>query len=384
MTSPNLMLPEVPEAIRNSSDEINDGFRALDAIVQLSVLDKDLTAPPALAVQGARYIVGAGATGAWAGRSRHVACLTADGWRFFVPRAGWLAWAIDESALYVYDGASSSWKLRPFIPAGGVAGQTLTKVDDTDYNTQWTTPAVGGGNSADVLKTWFRIQADGTNALTNVASKIGYVCTETGNGGNENLSPSTSFPRSIPVRRLFTSASVGQSAGCHVSATTTQAIYRAISGSAIGGGFTFQAAFSLGTISAGQRVFFGLYASGSAIGNVEPSSLLNMVGFACDSTDTNLQVMHNDGSGTATKVDLGFTLASLQGKYLIIGLSATAGGNVQYTLTVADDDDTFEGELSTDLPETDAGLAPHLHANTAAVTTAIQLRISRFGMIWPL
>lgn len=31
------------------------------------------------------------------------------------------------------------------VPAGGTTGQVLAKVDDTDYNTEWATPAEGGG-----------------------------------------------------------------------------------------------------------------------------------------------------------------------------------------------------------------------------------------------
>lgn len=33
------------------------------------------------------------------------------------------------------------------VPTGGTAGQVLTKVDGTDYNTQWSTPQSGGGSS---------------------------------------------------------------------------------------------------------------------------------------------------------------------------------------------------------------------------------------------
>lgn len=32
------------------------------------------------------------------------------------------------------------------VPTGGTAGQVLTKVDGTDYNTKWSTPQSGGGN----------------------------------------------------------------------------------------------------------------------------------------------------------------------------------------------------------------------------------------------
>ena len=39
------------------------------------------------------------------------------------------------------------------VPAGGTAGQVLSKVDGTDYNTQWTTPAAGGGGVDEILFT---------------------------------------------------------------------------------------------------------------------------------------------------------------------------------------------------------------------------------------
>ena len=35
------------------------------------------------------------------------------------------------------------------VPAGGTAGQVLSKINSTDYNTQWVTPSGGGGGGAD-------------------------------------------------------------------------------------------------------------------------------------------------------------------------------------------------------------------------------------------
>lgn len=35
----------------------------------------------------------------------------------------------------------------PGVPTGGTAGQTLAKINSTDYNTQWITPSAGGGAS---------------------------------------------------------------------------------------------------------------------------------------------------------------------------------------------------------------------------------------------
>lgn len=37
------------------------------------------------------------------------------------------------------------------VPAGGTAGQVLTKVDGTDYNTEWKDPTGGGGGTKEVL-----------------------------------------------------------------------------------------------------------------------------------------------------------------------------------------------------------------------------------------
>ena len=45
----------------------NEALRLLDAIVQLSVLDRTRTAPPASPVDGDRHIVASGATGLWSG-----------------------------------------------------------------------------------------------------------------------------------------------------------------------------------------------------------------------------------------------------------------------------------------------------------------------------
>lgn len=40
--------------------------------------------------------------------------------------------------------------IRNGIPTGGTTGQVLSKVNGTDYNTQWTTPSGGGGGVATV------------------------------------------------------------------------------------------------------------------------------------------------------------------------------------------------------------------------------------------
>ena len=50
----------------------NTALRVLDGIIQLAVIARDLDSPPVAEV-GARYIVGAGASGDWAGQAGAVA-----------------------------------------------------------------------------------------------------------------------------------------------------------------------------------------------------------------------------------------------------------------------------------------------------------------------
>ncbi len=73
--TPNLGLPYIMAAQSQKHVTHNEAIRALDAMVQLAVLDRDLAAPPGSPAEGARYIVGGSPTGAWsghAGRSRRV------------------------------------------------------------------------------------------------------------------------------------------------------------------------------------------------------------------------------------------------------------------------------------------------------------------------
>ena len=84
----------------------NEALRALDAIVQLSVKDRDLTAPPGGEADGDRYIPAATATGAWAGRDGEIAAWQDGAWAFHPPHEGWRVWIEDEDVLAVFDGAA--------------------------------------------------------------------------------------------------------------------------------------------------------------------------------------------------------------------------------------------------------------------------------------
>ncbi len=107
-----LRLPYIAAAQAQKHVTHNEAIRALDAIVHLSVLDRDLTAPPGSPAEGDRYIVGANATGAWAGQDANIAAFQDGAWMFYVPQEGWLAWVGDEDALVAWAGAG-------WVAAGG-------------------------------------------------------------------------------------------------------------------------------------------------------------------------------------------------------------------------------------------------------------------------
>ena len=66
-TSTHLLLPYLLAAQAQMHVTVNEALRLPDGLVQLAVLDRHLTAPPASPDDGARDIVAPGATGAWSG-----------------------------------------------------------------------------------------------------------------------------------------------------------------------------------------------------------------------------------------------------------------------------------------------------------------------------
>jgi len=97
----------------------NEALSALDAIVQLSVLDADLSEPPGGASAGDRYLVAATASGDWAGKEGMIAAFADGGWLFFEPRAGWICYFEDEAQFKVR--TTSGWMALQ----GATSGDTL-------------------------------------------------------------------------------------------------------------------------------------------------------------------------------------------------------------------------------------------------------------------
>ncbi|MGU3555272.1 DUF2793 domain-containing protein [Methylobacterium radiotolerans] len=105
--TPHLALPLIAASQAQKHVTHNEALALLDALVQLACLDKDLAAPPPGPAEGDRYLVTADAPGgAWAGLAGQVVRYADGVWTGAAPRAGWLAWLVDEADLYVFDGAA--------------------------------------------------------------------------------------------------------------------------------------------------------------------------------------------------------------------------------------------------------------------------------------
>lgn len=106
-TTTHLGLPYLMAAQAQKHVTHNEALRLLDAMVQLAVLDRTRTAPPASPADGDRHLVASGATGLWAGWDLNVAFWVDGAWIRLVPRPGWLVWVADEGVFLVWSG--SSW-----------------------------------------------------------------------------------------------------------------------------------------------------------------------------------------------------------------------------------------------------------------------------------
>jgi hypothetical protein len=100
-----LLLPYILASQAQKHVTHNEALRLLDGLVQLSVLDRDLTTPPISPADGDRHIVASSATGLWAGWDLNVALWTDGAWMRLPPRTGWRVWVEEEALLLVYNGA---------------------------------------------------------------------------------------------------------------------------------------------------------------------------------------------------------------------------------------------------------------------------------------
>lgn len=116
-TSTNLNLPYVMPNQAQKHVTVNEGVRRLDALVQLGVESRSVSAEPSAPADGQVWIAPAGKTGAaWGEFTDEALAYYRDGaWEQLRPRAGWRAFVRDEGANVTYDG--TTWRRDDEIDA---------------------------------------------------------------------------------------------------------------------------------------------------------------------------------------------------------------------------------------------------------------------------
>jgi hypothetical protein len=159
---------------------------------------------------------------------------------------------------------------------------------------------------------------------------------------------------------------------------TQNSIWR---GNAAGlGGFYFFARFGQQINLNGGQMFVGLKATAALAG--DPSALTNMIGMgydAADSSSGNWQFMRNDGSGTATKVDLGANGPRNTTHFYDLHIYC-APSDSKITVRIVNE---FTGnvlldnvEYTTDLPTSTTFMAMHAVCRNGAVASAVNVEVS--------
>lgn len=134
----NLGLPLMAAAQSQKHITHNDAILSLDVVVQLSVKSTTLTAPPGSPADGDRYLIGSGATGAWASKDLNITYYTSGAWVFLTPRNGWMCWDEPNSVMLVWTG--SSW--QNLMTAGGTV--TTTTLNNNTLPGKLTLLGIGG------------------------------------------------------------------------------------------------------------------------------------------------------------------------------------------------------------------------------------------------
>jgi hypothetical protein len=142
-TSPRFLLPFILPGQAQKEAYHNEALTLIDAALHAQVETGPVDDLPDEPEPGQCWIVGAGASGAWAGKANALACWTASGWRFISRRTGMLAWTIDPGCWLYWTGSDWSageWPATALVIDGQqVVGPRLPDV-----------PSPSGGTIIDV------------------------------------------------------------------------------------------------------------------------------------------------------------------------------------------------------------------------------------------
>lgn len=320
------------------STPVNDNALRVEVLQRgaLSVL----STPPGSPSDGDVHIVGASPTGAWSSFSEHDVVLWRAGtWYRFSPFRGWVKEINGD--LYIYDGT-----------------------DWVEYSSSG-----GGGGSLPVFFDGALIPQGFTAGFTLIGHSNPSFTGSSGGGLFNASSPALRYPHRSATAVAATNAIAGirQSDG-------TKFVCR-------NAGFYFCSAVcpSNGAATASHRLFCGLIDSTAAPTDVNPSGLTNFVALGYDSGDSQVQIMHNDGSGTATKIALGSSFpkpTSADSAWYFLELRCEKeGSSIDYRVLNPISGAEASGSISSDMPSLTTSMNFYQWMSAGGTSTGISLRM---------
>lgn len=129
-----------------------------------------------------------------------------------------------------------------------------------------------------------------------------------------------------------------------------------------------------------HRAFAGMRGSTAAPTDVDPSTLTNICGMGWDAGDANIQFLHNDGSGTATKIDLGTSFprptVDTTSVYEITLFAPPGTPQVlHYEVTDLVSGAVATGTITTDIPSTTQLLTPYSYVSVGGTSSIVGMAV---------
>lgn len=225
----------------------------------------------------------------------------------------------------------------------------------------------------------------GLNGISSGGTAPGWTATGSTTGQNFN-GAGANLAATVQLG-IFTSSAAANSTAEHIATlfnATIPSAYpcvRILSNGLPVAGFTMALYFVFTTVIANEQVFFGFCPGTAGLGGSQvPSALLNMIGLGRDTADTNLQFMINNGAGTASKTDLGVTLASLANKLLRLVITCDGVGNCSIVLSNMESGGSqFTANYpaaTAKLPAANVLVEPHWHINNGGTAASVAYGVS--------
>jgi len=145
------------------------------------------------------------------------------------------------------------------------------------------------------------------------------------------------------------------------------------------GGFHYITRFipSNATTTLSGRYFIGMNGANTGTAATEPSNWVNIIGMGCNSGSANFSIMHNDGSGAATTIDLGSNFSAVSSSIDVYELALycpPSGSSVDWRVENFTKNAVVTGSITTNLPASTQGLNLLGYTETGgAVAVALDL-----------